>query len=577
MVERIPQTFIDDLTDRSDITEIIGKRIEIKKAGKEYKACCPFHNEKTPSFTISPEKGFYHCFGCGAHGTSLGFLMDYEKLTFVEAIEELAKMLGMEIPKSTEDIKLTKKQTNLKSLLNEVSNYFQSNLKSNKKAIEYLKDRGIDGKTAKHFGVGFSENSWDQITKKFGTTEKDIDQLVQAGLIIKKDKGGYYDRFRNRVMFPIRDNRGDVVGFGGRIIDEDDDPKYLNSPETTLFKKGYLLYGLFEGKQEISNTKEVILVEGYTDVIGLAQYGINNALATLGTATTENHIKLIFQKANELTFCFDADNAGKKAAIRALEICLPLIKQNKSVKFLMLEKGNDPDTAVREHGTDSFKAMLKESVALDDMIIEMCNSSFEIDSLIGKANAAEKAIHLVQQIREGIYKDLVVERVSKHYGIPAKNFVSRSAEIQKPRKENKSETIKRPTLVHQAIKALLHQPSLGIKLSAKEHFNHIDLKGIDILKEIIDLVHSNASIKAATIVEHFENDKLRSFLAELAVEEILVNSSELEKEFDDIILSLRKVNLKKERNSLLQKAKNKSLSKSDEKRLMELTNNPNIS
>ena len=274
MVERIPQTFIDDLIDRSDITEIIGKRVEIKKAGKEYKACCPFHNEKTPSFTISPEKGFYHCFGCGAHGTSLGFLMDYEKLTFVEAIEELAKMLGMEIPKSSEDIKITKKQTNLKSLLNEVSDYFQSNLKSSKNAIEYLKDRGVDGKTAKNFCIGYSKNSWDDLTKKYGSTEKHIDLMVEAGLIIKKDKGGYYDRFRNRVMFPIRDNRGDVVGFGGRIIDEDDDPKYLNSPETALFKKGYLLYGLFEGKQQISSTKEVILVEGYTDVIGLSQYGI---------------------------------------------------------------------------------------------------------------------------------------------------------------------------------------------------------------------------------------------------------------------------------------------------------------
>jgi DNA primase len=243
----------------------------------------------------------------------------------------------------------------------------------------------------------------------------------------------------------------------------------------------------------------------------------------------------------------------------------------------MLEKGSDPDTAVREMGADSFKGLLKESVTLDDMIIEICNSSFEIDSLTGKANAAEKAIHLVQQIREGIYKDLVVERVAKHYGIPLKNFVSRSAGIQKPRKENKREAIKRPTLVHQAIKALLHQPSLGIKLSTNEHLKHIDLKGIDILKEIIGLVHSNASIKVATIVQHFDNDKLRSFLAELAVEEILVNSSELEKEFDDIVLSLKKANLKKELNSLLEKAKKKSLSESDEKRLMELTNNPNNS
>ena len=524
MVERIPQTFIDDLIDRSDITEIIGKRIEIKKAGKEYKACCPFHNEKTPSFTISPEKGFYHCFGCGAHGTSLGFLMDYEKLTFVEAIEELAKMLGMEIPKSSEDIKITKKQTNLKSLLNEVSDYFQSNLKSSKNAIEYLKDRGIDGKTAKEFCIGYSKNSWDDLTKKYGSTEKQIDLMLEDGLIIKKDKGGYYDRFRNRVMFPIRDNRGDVVGFGGRIIDEDDDPKYLNSPETSLFKKGYLLYGLFEGKQEISATKEVILVEGYTDVIGLSQYGIGNALATLGTATTESHIKLIFQKANELTFCFDADNAGRKAAIRALEICLPLIKQNKSVKFLMLDKGSDPDTAVREKGADAFTEMLKEPITLDDMIIEVCDSSFEIDSLTGKANAAEKAIHLVRQIREGIYKGLVVEKIAKHYGVPTNKFIAGTLKTKKSKIKAKGDAgSKRPTLVHQAIKILLNEPSLAIKLNPSADLKYLDIKGINILNDIIDLVNNNLSIKVATIIHHFEDDKLRNFLAELATEDILVN------------------------------------------------------
>ena len=575
MVERIPQAFIDDLIDRSDITEIIGKRIEIKKAGKEYKACCPFHNEKTPSFTISPEKGFYHCFGCGAHGTSLGFLMDYEKLTFVEAIEELAKMLGMEVPKSNEDIKLTKKQTSLKSLLNQVSEYFQSNLKSSKKAIGYLKNRGIDGKTAKDFCIGYSKDSWDDITKKFGSTEKNIDQLVEAGLIIKKDKGGYYDRFRNRVMFPIRDNRGDVVGFGGRVIDEEDDPKYLNSPETTLFKKGYLLYGLYEGKQEISVTKEVILVEGYTDVIGLSQYEVRNALATLGTATTENHIKLIFQKANELTFCFDADNAGRKAAIRALEICLPLIKQNKSVKFLMLDKGSDPDTAIREQGTDGFKDLLKKSITLDDMIIDICNSSFEIDSLTGKANAAEKAIHLVRQISEGIYKDLVVEKIAKHYGVPTNKFIAGTLKTKKSKIKAKGDAgSKRPTLVHQAIKILLNEPSLAIKLNPGVDLKYLDIKGINILNDIIDLVNNNLSIKVATIIHHFEDDKLRNFLAELATEDILVNPEELEKEFDDIVLSLKEANKRKELNGLLKKAKNKSLNKSDEERLAELTNIP---
>tara|TARA_B100000475_G_scaffold201033_1_gene187174 strand:- start:3939 stop:5669 length:1731 start_codon:yes stop_codon:yes gene_type:complete len=574
MVERIPQTFIDDLIDRSDITEIIGKRIEIKKAGKEYKACCPFHNEKTPSFTISPEKGFYHCFGCGAHGTSLGFLMDYEKLTFIEAVEELAKILGMEVPKSNEDIKLSKKQTNLKLLLNQVSEYFQSNLKSSEKAIGYLKNRGIDGKTAKDFCIGYSNDSWDDLTKNFGSTEKNIDQLVEAGLIIKKDKGGYYDRFRNRVMFPIRDNRGDVVGFGGRIIDEEDDPKYLNSPETMLFKKGYLLYGLYEGKQEISATKKVILVEGYTDVIGLSQYKVHNALATLGTATTENHIKLIFQKANDLTFCFDADNAGRKAAIRALETCLPLIKQNKSVKFLMLDKGSDPDTAVREEGTDGFKALLKKSITLDDMIIDICNSSFEVDSLTGKANAAEKAIHLVRQISEGIYKDLVVEKIAEHYGVPPKKFMAGTLKTKQLKVKAKGDTGKRPTLVHQAIKILLNKPSLAIKLNPNVHLKYLNIKGIDILNDIIDLVHDNESIKVATIIHHFEDEKLRNYLGDLAVEEILVNPEELEIEFDDIALSLKKANLRKELNGLLEKAKNKSLSKSDEERLVELTNIP---
>ena len=269
----ITQNSIEKVRIAADIIHTLSDYMKLTKKGNNFFGLCPFHNEKTPSFTISPEKGFYHCFGCGAHGTSLGFLMDYEKLTFVEAIEELAKMLGMEVPKSDDDIKIIKKQTNLKSILNEVSEYYQSNLKSSKNAIEYLKDRGIDGKTAKEFCIGYSKNSWDDLTKKYGSTEKHIDLMIEAGLIIKKDKGGYYDRFRNRVMFPIRDNRGDVVGFGGRVIDENDNPKYLNSPETALFKKGYLLYGLFEGKQQISTTKEGILVEGYTDVIGLSQYG----------------------------------------------------------------------------------------------------------------------------------------------------------------------------------------------------------------------------------------------------------------------------------------------------------------
>ena len=294
MSERIPQDFIDDLIERADVSEVIGKRVEIKKAGKEYKACCPFHNEKTPSFTVSPEKGFYHCFGCGAHGTALGFLMDYERLTFVEAIEELAKMVGVAVPKTKEDRVVSKENNHLKNLLSQISEYYEKNLKESKNAIEYFKYRGIDGTTAKHYALGFAKDSWDDVLNNFGKTEKDKKQLLACGLLIKKDGGGYYDRFRNRVMFPIRNNRGEVVGFGGRVI-TDEEPKYLNSPETTLFKKGELLYGLFESKKSIAERKSAVIVEGYTDVIGLYQFGVGNSLATLGTAINSFNIKKVLE------------------------------------------------------------------------------------------------------------------------------------------------------------------------------------------------------------------------------------------------------------------------------------------
>ena len=328
MPELIPQDFIDDLVQRIDVVEVIGNRIEIKKAGKEYKGLCPFHTEKTPSFTVSQDKGFYHCFGCGAHGTALGFLIDFDRLTFIEAIEELAKIAGIMIPKTRQDRSDSLKNKSLQNLLLELTSHYITNLSKSKKAIEYLKTRGIDGKTAKKFSIGFSKNSWDEVLKKFGTSEKNIANLYDCGLTVKKDDGGYYDRFRNRIMFPIKNFKGNVVGFGGRIIDEGE-PKYLNSPETQLFKKGELLYGLFESKEFLRSSNHVILVEGYTDVISLANNGFKNSLSTLGTATTDTHIKKAFRFADKITFCFDGDDAGKKAAWKACEICLLNIRVNK--------------------------------------------------------------------------------------------------------------------------------------------------------------------------------------------------------------------------------------------------------
>ena len=409
MPELIPQDFIDDLVQRIDVVEVISNRIEIKKAGKEYKGLCPFHTEKTPSFTVSQDKGFYHCFGCGAHGTALGFLIDFDRLTFIEAIEELAKIAGVTIPKTQQDRSKSAENRNLQDLLLKLMSHYVTNLSKSKEAIKYLKTRGIDGKTAKKFSIGFSQDSWDEVLKKFGTSKKNIANLYECGAIIKKDNGGYYDRFRNRIMFPIKNNGGDVVGFGGRIIEEGE-PKYLNSPETPLFKKGELLYGLFESKEFLRSSNHALFVEGYTDVISLAQNGFKNSLATLGTATTDAHIKKAFRFVDKITFCFDGDNAGRKAAWKACEICLPNIRANKETKFLILPKNQDPDETIQSSGPEFFKKLVENAIPLSDFFIDTIKRKFDTHRPSGIASAAEYSMSPINRIRDGIYKDHLIEK-----------------------------------------------------------------------------------------------------------------------------------------------------------------------
>ena len=583
MSDRIPQDFIDDLVQRVDIGEIIGNRIDIKKAGKEYKANCPFHGEKTPSFTVSPEKGFYHCFGCGAHGTALGFLMEYERLTFIEAIEELAKVVGIDVPKTKEDKIKNKRNNSLKELLSEVSIHFTSNLSQSKEAINYLKNRGIDGKNAKNFSLGFSNNSWSEILDKFGSSEKNKQRLLDAGLIIKKDDGGFYDRFRNRIMFPIKDNRGDVLGFGGRIIGNDD-PKYLNSPETTLFKKGELLYALFESKEAINKTKSVIIVEGYTDVIALHKYGFNNALATLGTATTEFHIRKMFRTIDEITFCFDGDKAGYKAALKAMELSLPIIKTNKEVNFLILDKGQDPDEMMESNGPDAFKTALSNAYSLDQFLIEVMRDKYNIETVKGKANAIEDGMSLLSKVKEGIYKDLLIESFSTEFKLnenQIKRFYEdknqkRSAgkRFSKNRQNNKVEL--RPSLIKQAISILLHYPNLLNNITIEDRLNHINEKGIDILKKIITLTQGKDSIRLATILEHFQDKKIRQHLQNLSLETLIVRESEIQNEFQDILNRLYILNNKTEMKVLLKKASQNNLTKLEKSRFIELSANIKI-
>ena len=364
MAGNIPQQFIDDLLTRIDVVDVINQRVPLKKAGTEYKACCPFHDEKTPSFTVSQSKQFYHCFGCGAHGSAIRFLMEYDRLSFPDAIEELAASIGLEVPRE-DGFTPRDNRKPVYEILEQAARFYAQQLRHHPKAnraIEYLKNRGLSGEIAKTFHLGFAPPGWDNLLKKFGNDEQSLGLLRKAGLI-SEPEGKRYDRFRDRIMFPIHDSRGRVVGFGGRVLD-DGSPKYLNSPETPVFHKGSELYGLWEAKHANKSLPRVLVVEGYMDVIALAQYDIRNAVATLGTAATDQHLEKLFRTAPEVVFCFDGDRAGRDAAWKALNTALPILRDGRQARFLLLPEGEDPDTYVRRIGKDEFMNQVAKSEPL---------------------------------------------------------------------------------------------------------------------------------------------------------------------------------------------------------------------
>ena len=576
MSDLIPQDFIDDLVQRIDIIEVISNQIEIKKAGREYKGLCPFHTEKTPSFTVSQEKGFYHCFGCGAHGTALGFLMDYGNQTFIEAIEELSKIAGVEIPKTKQDRAKNKKNKSLQELTAEIMGQFIQNLSQSEKAIAYLKNRNIDGKTAKKFSIGFANDSWDDILTTFGTSDKRVKKLLDCGLIIKKDDSGYYDRFRNRIMFPIRDNKGNVLGFGGRIID-DGEPKYLNSPETQLFKKGQLLYGMFESKEALRSSSEAIIVEGYTDVIALSMNGFGNALATLGTATTDTHIKNVFRFANKITFCFDGDRAGKDAAWKACEICLPNLTAKKEVGFLILPDNQDPDQIIASSGPQLLKKLLDDALPLSDFLIQTIKKEFAVNTINGRAMAAEKSMSLVNKIPGGIYKDLMIEKIASELKMKVSQLKNIRTQARMGNIQRKSSPLKekdyrrRPSLIRQAIKILIHYPDLAKNINLEKTFHFIDDKGIKVFDEILNFIQSRESIKSATISEHFQDKNIRVQLKKMIAEPLLISEQEATNELNEIVTRLYEKNQNAEFKALVNKAKENELSQTERDRFLELT------
>jgi DNA primase len=540
MAGRIPQPFIDEIVARSDIVEIIGARVPLKKSGREFKACCPFHNEKSPSFWVSPDKQFYHCFGCGAHGTVVGFLMQYEKMEFIDAVADLAQRAGLEVPREAQGAR-DQGGVDLHQIMARIAGFFEQNLADNARALKYVSLRGIDAKTTAKFALGFAPDSWDALLSRFGSQEDERRQILQLGMIIERDTrggeraAGFYDRFRDRLMFPIRDSRGRVIGFGGRIIDQGE-PKYLNSPETPLFHKGRELYGLYEARQARGDFKRLMIVEGYMDVVRLHQAGITYAVATLGTATTQEHLSKIFRLTSEVVFCFDGDRAGRQAAWRALENSLPLAQDGRELKFMFLPEGHDPDTLVAEEGSEAFEKRLNGALPLSEYLIQQLMADVDLNHVDGRAKLKALAAPLFARMPEGIYREMLAEGLAKRVSMPAaalkKSFASADpkrppAERPEPEARRRGRiSAGRGNLLTQAITLVLHHPTAAAAVKDLAALGGVDRPGIAVLKELLVQAASSSAPSTAVLLERWRDLPEHGRLAELAMAEPLVPSPE---------------------------------------------------
>jgi len=513
MAGRIPQHFIDDLINKVDIVDVVDSRVALKKRGKEHIACCPFHNEKSPSFTVSQSKQFYHCFGCGAHGTAISFIMEYERLDFVDAIEALAADYHIEVPRDQShfDPQKSDEKKNIYNVLEKSSELFQQELKKNQRAIDYLKKRGLSGEIAKTFAMGYVPDSWDFILQQLGTSDTQKDALLKAGLLIEKSTSKYYDRFRDRIMFPIRDRRGRTIGFGGRILDQGE-PKYLNSPETPVFHKGQELYGLYEARQAVRELKHIVIVEGYMDVVALAQHGIPYAVATLGTATSQEQISQLFRVVPEIIFCFDGDAAGKKAAWRALENCLPVLRDGIQARFLFLPDGEDPDTLVRKEGQKTFEFRLQNATPLSDFMLNHLADQVDVTSADGRARFSELCKPLIAKLSDSVFKDLLLEQLSKRVGLSVSamqqhmpdNTHQPEVRVQAPVKQNQKHHIK-VTPTRLAIALLLQNPSLGSKVTLPETLSTANIPGIPLLFSLHKIIIQTDNSSPSVLLERWRN------------------------------------------------------------------------
>jgi len=592
MAGRIPQTFIDDVLDRVDIVDIVGSRLDLRKSGKNHSACCPFHDEKTPSFTVSQDKQFYYCFGCGAGGNAIGFVIDFDRVSFPEAVETLAKHVGLEVPREANlNDGASQYRKTLYAMMEKADHFYRGNLRSHSsahEAVNYLKTRTLSGETARIFGIGFAPPGWDNLLQNLGKTDEDIQQLKDSGLLIDRPEDNkLYDRFRHRIMFPIRDVRGRTIGFGGRVLG-DDKPKYLNSPETSLFHKGRELYGLYEVNRQLRDIPNLLVVEGYMDVAALSQHGIHNAVATLGTAATTEHLDKLFRYTSEVIFCFDGDDAGRKAARRALETTLPIMLDGRTAKFLFLPDGEDPDSLVQEIGCDKFLRLIQAATPISDFFFKSLSEGIDTDALDGRARLSKLAAPLINRMPQGVFKTLMLKTLSQRTGLDTETLSGLIAPAEPPTPpENNQESppdsnygnypeyygdtdnnqphddnkprqreaygarIKKHSSEQKRVKMspaktlialLANHPELATLVSDLDALRKLDIEGIEILVPLIEVIRENPGYTLNHILGYWRGihdiDQAEQ-LTEIAATDLLrpvANSNrDNSKEFQDIL------------------------------------------
>ncbi|MCX7126194.1 MAG: DNA primase [Gammaproteobacteria bacterium] len=574
MKNLIPKSFIQDVVARTDIVTVIGTRIELKKHGHTHTACCPFHSEKTPSFSVSQSKQFYYCFGCGAHGNAIGFLMEYDHLSFVDAVTDLANQLGMQVPLEAGTAE-TSQNDGLYTLLYNAQALYEKELKKSPTAIEYLKNRGLTGQIAKEFSVGYAPNAWEFLSQALGKNKEDRELLTTAGMLIPKENR-HYDRFRDRILFPIRDVRGRTIGFGGRTL-TNEIPKYLNSPETPVFHKNQTLYGLYEVCQHHRKLQRAIVVEGYLDVIGLAQHNINYAVATLGTALNSKHIQLLLRYTSDIIFCFDGDNAGQKAAWKALLFSLPLLRDGLNIRFLFLPQSEDPDSLVKKIGQIEFEKLIDRATQLPTVFFDEMEKEFPSDSMAGKAAFAKTANEHINTMPQGIYRNLLLDQLANKlniargditaYSVRSAHEASVAREVSAPSRA-RSHTRLNPAKI--AIQLLLQQPSLVEHTSHVLAFNHIEKTPEKILlMNLIDRCKKNPYRHLGELLQDVEDDAERSLFAKIAALPLQIPEEGRTAEFVGALQRLHEQDQAHQLTLLIAKAKENELSL-DEKQLLQL-------